>query len=139
MVFGYWQGRKRGLGFQVYKFLMMLIPLALGCGLFRLAGRVLSLVPAFDPENAGFSGFLAVTSVSFLLLLKLRGALRAYLEKKLGADSSSRKAGMAGLLRYAVVALGLIAGIELSPVDFFVSESFLGKAISLLLEAPTGS
>jgi hypothetical protein len=68
MLFGYWRGRKRGLGFQLYKFLMMLIPLALGCGLFRLAGKVLSLLPVFDAENAGFTGFLGVTVLSFLLM-----------------------------------------------------------------------
>ncbi len=136
MFFGYWRGRKRGLGFQVYKFVMMLIPLALGCGLFKLAGKVIELLPFFDAENAGFTGFLGITGLSFILMLKIRGALRSALEKKFGTEESSHKAGIAGLLRYALYAVGIIAGIELSPAEFLTSGSHIAGAVRVLLETP---
>jgi hypothetical protein len=61
------------------------------------------------------------------------------MEKRFEVNAHAGITGVAGQSRYAVLALGLIVCIELSPVDFLVSGSFLGKTVSLLLVAPGSS
>jgi hypothetical protein len=136
MVFGFFRGRKRGLGFEIYRLLRMAIPVVAGCGMYGLVRKGLTAVPALQGEGAGFLGFIGVTGGAFFLMMKGRSALRAYLERKFDRKSTALKAGLVGLLRTAVVSIGLITAVELSPADFVTAESRLGGIIRRVLEAP---
>ncbi|MDA0323499.1 MAG: hypothetical protein O2923_12410 [Verrucomicrobia bacterium] len=136
MVVGFFRGRKRGLGVEVYRLIRMAVPVVAGCGMYGVIRKGLAAVPALQGESAGLVGFIGVTGGAFLLMMKGRGALLAYLERKFDQKSTALKAGLAGLLRTAIVSMGLVTAVELSPADFATSDSQLGSIVRHVLESP---
>ena len=108
---------------------MIGLPVIAGCGLFKMASGVLSAVPGLNPENSGLLGFLAVIGGSYALLRAARRKLREFLVNKFDSPKARTAAGIVGLLRYAVVAIGLIAAIDLSPASFLTKNSFIGSHV----------
>ncbi|MDA0991207.1 MAG: hypothetical protein O3A51_10710, partial [Verrucomicrobia bacterium] len=65
---GFLRARRRGLGFEVYKLLLMGIAAATGCGLYGLLRSVVSHLPFLNSASAGFGGFIGGISIATLLV-----------------------------------------------------------------------
>ena len=128
---GFFKGRKRGLGLELYKLINIGIPILMGCGLYTLAGRVIGLIPGLDTEQSGFVGFLGVFGVTLYLLRTTRKKLKSFLVGKFG-ETSSMLGGLAGTVRAGVIVLGALTGIQLSPARFITEGSLFGKVLGAI-------
>ena len=128
---GFVRGRKRGLGLELYKLVNIGIPILAGCGLYTLAGGVVSLIPGLGGEGSGLLGFLSVFAGTLFLMRIIRKKLRVYLVGRFG-EASRTVAGVVGTTRVGVLLLGLLTGIQLSPARFITEGSLFGRIIGAL-------
>jgi hypothetical protein len=128
---GFFRGRKRGLGLELYKLVNIGIPVLAGCGLYTLAGSVVRLIPGLGGEGSGLLGFVGVFAGTFFVLRTVRKRLRVYLAEKFG-EASRTAAGLVGTTRAGVLLLGLLTGIQLSPARFVAEGSLFGRIIGAL-------
>jgi len=139
MGLGFWRGRKRGAGLELYRLINLGIPLIAGCGLFKLVSKVLTFIPGLNPDNAGLPGFLLVIGGAFFLMRAGRKKLRATLQDKFDDSGGSLAGGFIGLARSGILVLGVITGLVLSKANFLgkvlTEDSFLGRIISALAGA----
>lgn len=129
--FGASRGRRRKLSGAVYRLIKVTVAAMTGFSLFKLAGRILSLIlGSFMSESLGF---VLAFALPFLVLERIRKQLTGWIENKIGQEKNSRWGAVLGFVTNLLIGLVLIVAVVLTergPVrEFVVKRSYVANLL----------
>lgn len=128
-------GSYRRLSGQLVRLVRKGVALALGLGLYPLIVRLLdAFLPSFLAHSGGI---LLAFALPFMVARRLRPAIHASVERRLGAEMNRRWGALAGALSAAVNVVALLAVLTASPgslsTRFLTSRSALARATAAVM------
>lgn len=116
VAFGAWRGRASGLAEEGYRLFRMAVAFAAGCGLYGLISDLLTRVLSIGGDVSGPIGFVGVMGGSWMLLKRLRNAIKAWLAARFAAHAQIGGL-IAGGLRTLIIVLSIVGVLNLAGRD----------------------
>ncbi len=135
VVYGVIRGWRRGLPIELSKVTGAALAFVTGCGFYRGTERLLSNVSHMTGQTVGPLTFAGIVVATYVLVQKLKGRIRSWVESSLPSLELQKRLGAAaGAARTLIIASAVILFLGHLPLGFlnapFKEGSLLGRVLS---------